>query len=74
MRAIVGDRLGVKLQVLGLVPPNCNKVELHIAPTGALMLRYDVFVVVEDLPKIAAAMIEVAKEAESSAPPAVAPS
>lgn len=32
------------LQDRGLLPKHCAKVELHIPPHGAMVLRFDVFV------------------------------
>jgi hypothetical protein len=56
--AFVGDTtisahdLGFLLVQEGVLPPNCGNVELHIPVDGALVLRCDILVQDEDVPKI----------------------
>jgi hypothetical protein len=55
--AFLSAAFGKQLHAVGLVPPHCRRVELlAYASDSALVLRYDVFVQIEDLPKLVAAI------------------
>lgn len=57
-----GQRLGTLLLAEGLLPPGARLVELHIPADGAVLLRYEVYVRREDLPKLARALDALGKE------------
>jgi hypothetical protein len=64
---ILSRRLGDHLSQQGLVPPNCRSVELLVG-TDVLMLRYEVFVQVDELPRLAAAILALHAEMASPLP------
>jgi hypothetical protein len=43
------------LEKRGLLPSHCHRVELHIPPRDAMVLRYEVFLTNEDLRVLAEA-------------------
>lgn len=44
--------LHAPLQAAGLVPPNCRLMEISIGVTGAMTIRYEVFVTADELVKL----------------------
>ena len=62
MSKYLGRRLGALLIEEGLCPVNASAVELHVPASGAVTLHYDVFVVTEDLPKLARALTRLAEQ------------
>lgn len=55
--AIHSHTLAQALKAEGLLPANCNLVEVLIPANGAMTIRYTVFVEIPDLPKVARAML-----------------
>lgn len=53
------------LQDRGLLPNHCSKVELHIPPMGAMVIRYEVFVADEHLAALGDAFTQMAEEARA---------
>lgn len=56
VKGISGRALGKQLILRGLCPANATDVTLLITVDGAVKVRYDVLVEVDDLPKIADAL------------------
>jgi hypothetical protein len=44
--------LHAPLQAAGLVPPNCRLMEISIGVTGAMTIRYEVYVTADELVKL----------------------
>lgn len=64
MRHVIqGRTLGKALQEEGLLPPNCQLVEVLIPADGAATIRYTVLVDAADLPKLARAMVKTGEAA-----------
>ena len=47
---------------LGLIPPHCQSVELHIPAAGLMVLRFDVIVTADHLEKLALVFQAMASE------------
>ena len=52
------------LKERGLLPDHCSKVELHIPPMGAMVLRFEVFVADEHLRTLGEAFLKMADDAK----------
>jgi hypothetical protein len=65
-RLVTNQRIGEALIKHDLLPPHCRFIDLRIGVRGALVIRYEVFVPVEDLGRFADALKDVhaALEAE----------
>ncbi len=63
--------LATFLKEEGLIPSDCSKVELLMPASGAIALRYEVFVQPDDLPKLARVLTRLAasENSEKSADP-----
>ena len=53
---VTNRRIAAELHNAGLLPPSCRLVELSIGVTGALVIRYERFVDVEEFGKVADAL------------------
>lgn len=63
MSKYLGRQLGELLIDEGICPPNCRVLELVVPASGAIILRYELFVDTADLPKIARALTRLAEPA-----------
>jgi hypothetical protein len=64
MTAISGSGLAKYLKAEGLLPENCRSVRLAIAANDAIVLRYEVFVDVDDMVKLSRALAKFAEADE----------
>ena len=55
-------RLSKHLAARGLVPANCRLVEVSITPSGPLVIRYEVFVGLEQMQLFAEACVAAAED------------
>lgn len=55
-----GKALLTALHDAGLCPDNARSIELHMPVDSAAFIRYEVLVAVEDLPRIARALLSLA--------------
>jgi len=67
MARLDNRRLAHALRLEGLVPPNCRNIEVQIGIDGATVIRYEVFVNVEDIPRVIRALEAVTAKSSSSA-------
>lgn len=66
MKAILARKLGALLVDIGLCPPNCRHAEIMVvASDEPLVIRYEVFVQPEDLPRIAEALMQLAAQLDT---------
>jgi len=56
MSAIAGYSIGAALHEVGLLPPETTHVEIHFPADGAAIIRYEIHVTEENLPKLEKAL------------------
>jgi hypothetical protein len=66
IRAVDVRRFHEPLQKAGLVPLNCRVVDLSIGVTGALVIRYEVFVTPEQLTALGLVFQQVAADIDAA--------